>query len=724
MVSKGFLSGLAWGALAFVVGFGVLSVLGPRPTVERPAGLASGADPVREEPVPAAEPEGQGGPVQDRPAEDLIAPEGTGTAAQQNGSAGAGRAPEGVPHAIAPGAEDSVADALADTSAAPPHPAARDSGATGSPGADLRATPPLLVAPPTTETPVPETMTPETMTPEPLAPEPLAPGTESAEGQLPQLQAPAAGGGDIGADIPGDTPPSPPLPAPGTSGALASDAPGGDIPPRLGGPEPAGGAGLTGGSARVLPQPVLRPGLLAPDLPSVDTGAPAAGSAPMPGDLAADAPGTMAEDAPGTVAAQARDAQSGPSSHGVFGMPDVADLGLPDSDTTAPAGPETGAVPSGVQSGVQADGDAPVAELPNSAARENATAAGQTPGDGATADAVSSDRITTRQTPAAPTEDDTIPPAGPSADAAPDAAPDSGTDPASDPSAGPAGTAGGVALPPQPGFTPFEGVRTNRLPVVGGVAPEDPTEATEAAEAVEAVEDNPGMAGFDLSLPAYLRYALPFANPDDLPLMAIILLDDGLPGATRDLIADLPFPLTMAVDPTLPDAGAVAQAYRDSGKEVVALATAVPARATAADIDVTLGSHLAALPQAVAVMDLAGGGFQGSRSLSQLIVPVLAQDGHGLITFDRGLNAAAQVAQSAGLAQVRVFRDLDDAAPNAFVLRRYLDRAVFEAARDGRVVVLGRGRHAPTLEAIISWRMEGRASDVALAPVSATLRGE
>lgn len=365
-------------------------------------------------------------------------------------------------------------------------------------------------------------------------------------------------------------------------------------------------------------------------------------------------------------------------------LPDVPTPSVPEIDTAAPAAPPP-AAPEAEPAGT--DIDAEVAE------------------DTGTAD------TTPPQDSAAAPARDTAPP---------DVAGGDGTDVlAALPDDGGAPTPRGSI--PQPGLTPFEGVRTNRLPTVTGSPADAPDDAADqnSTDAEPADSDM-----YDMSLPAYLRYALPFENPRVLPLMAIVLVDDGVPSPTRDLIKDLPFPLTVAVDPTLFDATGIAAAYRAAGKEVVALATALPARAAASDIDVTFASHFDALPHAVAVLDVSGGGFQGNRALSQLVVPVLATDGHGLITYDRGLNAAAQVAQAAGVAQTQVFRDLDDDAPNAFVLRRYLDRAAFEAVRDGQVVVTGRASHAPTLEAILSWRMEGRASDVALVPVSATLRSE
>jgi polysaccharide deacetylase 2 family uncharacterized protein YibQ len=54
------------------------------------------------------------------------------------------------------------------------------------------------------------------------------------------------------------------------------------------------------------------------------------------------------------------------------------------------------------------------------------------------------------------------------------------------------------------------------------------------------------------------------------------------------------------------------------------------------------------------------------------------------------------------------------------VIRRYLDRAAFKAAQEGRVVVVGRTR-PETVAALLEWTVEGRAATVALAPLTAAL---
>lgn len=223
--------------------------------------------------------------------------------------------------------------------------------------------------------------------------------------------------------------------------------------------------------------------------------------------------------------------------------------------------------------------------------------------------------------------------------------------------------------------------------------------------------------------PALERFAAPFANPDAKPLFGILLLDTGDATLDRQAVAALPFAVSIVIDPLSPDAATLAALYRAGGKEVVMLATGIPVGATPADLEQTFQAHAAALPEAVAVIDSADSAFQNDRPLSSQIVPILAAQGRGLLTWDRGLNAADQVAQREGLPAATVFRQIDAEGEGVPVMRRYLDRAAFKAAQEGRVIVIGTLR-AETIAAILEWTIEGRASTVALAPASALLAAE
>ena len=203
--------------------------------------------------------------------------------------------------------------------------------------------------------------------------------------------------------------------------------------------------------------------------------------------------------------------------------------------------------------------------------------------------------------------------------------------------------------------------------------------------------------------------------------MALVLNDPGLPTPLRRDLAALDFPFTIALNPLDSSAQAAAEIYTAGGKEVVILAAGLPVGATASDIDVSLTSYLEMLPQAVGMIDLPDEGFARNAQLLRAILPYLAQDGHGLITFAGGLTQASAAAQSAGVAHAEIFRVLDDGEQSPFTIRRFLDRAVFQASQMGHVIVFGDAANETTLEAITMWREDGRVGQISLTPVSAIL---
>jgi uncharacterized protein len=155
---------------------------------------------------------------------------------------------------------------------------------------------------------------------------------------------------------------------------------------------------------------------------------------------------------------------------------------------------------------------------------------------------------------------------------------------------------------------------------------------------------------------------------------------------------------------------------------VVMLASGIPEGATPADVEQTFQAHDSILPEAVAVVDASVAAFQNNRQLSAQIVPILAEQGRGLLTWDRGLNAADQVARREGLPTATIFRQIDAEGEGVPTMRRYLDRAAFKAAQEGSAVVIGTIRPG-TIAALLEWTIEGRASTVAVAPASALLQG-
>ena len=269
-----------------------------------------------------------------------------------------------------------------------------------------------------------------------------------------------------------------------------------------------------------------------------------------------------------------------------------------------------------------------------------------------------------------------------------------------------------VPAPSLPKSVP--GVTTDRLPRIG--EDEAAGEAMPEADAPtpEAL-DAPVMGTTPLDL-----FAREFDNPEGKPLFSLILIDEGVAPEDRGNLAALPFPVTFAIDPLATDSAEAARVYRQAGQEVAMLATGIPAGATATDLEQTMQALDIALPEAVVVLDAPDGGLQAEPDLARQLVPIVAAQGRGLVTYDRGLNPADQVARREGVPAATIFRILDSEGESIPKMRNYLDRAAFKAAQEGKVIVIGRA-HPETVAAILEWTVEGRAATVALAPVSAVL---
>ncbi|OYX27508.1 MAG: hypothetical protein B7Z10_00075 [Rhodobacterales bacterium 32-66-7] len=251
-----------------------------------------------------------------------------------------------------------------------------------------------------------------------------------------------------------------------------------------------------------------------------------------------------------------------------------------------------------------------------------------------------------------------------------------------------------------------DGIIIGRLPRIGDPPVEDAVAAAAPVAATPLQE-----------------FAEVFLNLDKKPVFAIVLIDPGTADLDRAGLAALPFPVSFALDPLDPATPDRAAIYRAGGKEVVMLATGIADGAQASDIEVAFQSMAQGLPEAVAVMDVDGSLFQNNRPVASLIVPVVAAQGRGLLTWDVGLNAADQVARREDVPAGVVFRDLAASGEDGAAIQRILGRAIFKAGQDGRVVVAATA--TPGLVAtLLEWSVEGKAASVALAPVSAVLTVE
>jgi hypothetical protein len=270
----------------------------------------------------------------------------------------------------------------------------------------------------------------------------------------------------------------------------------------------------------------------------------------------------------------------------------------------------------------------------------------------------------------------------------------------------PEAEAGSPTFKPTPGF----GDRTEGTIIGRSTEPEAAPDAT--APDAQPADPRP-----------IAQYAATFENPDNKPLLAIVLIDPGTPDLDRAALAALPFPVSFALDPLDPATPERASVYRAAGKEVVMLATGIAEGAQASDLEVAFQSMAQGLPEAVAVMDLPDPAFQNKRPLASLVVPVVGSQGRGLLTWDLGLNAADQVARRDDIAATVIFRNLTAGGSDGAAIRRTLDRAVFLAGQTLRTTVAGEAT-PETVAAVLEWTVEGRAATVALAPVTAVLTVE
>ncbi|WP_428516003.1 divergent polysaccharide deacetylase family protein [Roseovarius sp.] len=263
-----------------------------------------------------------------------------------------------------------------------------------------------------------------------------------------------------------------------------------------------------------------------------------------------------------------------------------------------------------------------------------------------------------------------------------------------------------------------DGVTTNRLPTAIDEPAPDPAPAEAAETEAETAE---GATPEDL--PRLERYATEFENPENKPLMSIILIDDGTSPIGPAALADFPYPLSFAVDASDANAAETAAKYRAAGMEVLVMVD-LPQNASASDAETSMSIYLEAVPEAVAVFEGTGTGLQSSREAAEQLAPILQDSGHGLVMFPNGLNTVQKLIARQGVPSATVFRDFDSNGQSASAVRRFLDQAAFRAGQEeGGVIMVGRLR-PDTISALLLWGLQDRAASVALAPVSAVLTAE
>ncbi|WP_045389381.1 divergent polysaccharide deacetylase family protein [Falsirhodobacter sp. alg1] len=250
-----------------------------------------------------------------------------------------------------------------------------------------------------------------------------------------------------------------------------------------------------------------------------------------------------------------------------------------------------------------------------------------------------------------------------------------------------------LPLPPGPGPD---------IPVAPPVALVPPApETVPALSGVEAVPETGAPAAHHGRKPME-AFAVPFANARNLPVLSVILLDQG--SADAEAIAALPFPLTIALPVRVEGVTAVADEYLRGHKEVMMLLDHSD--------EATMAFAERALPKAVAAIGRHG-------VLDDAMPAAVARQGRGVVLWGRTSDLAAHPAEEP-VHSASVFAELDGRGEDRASVMAALGRAALDAKVRGQSVVIGRAR-AETVEALRQWVATPQAQGVALAPVTAVL---
>lgn len=248
-------------------------------------------------------------------------------------------------------------------------------------------------------------------------------------------------------------------------------------------------------------------------------------------------------------------------------------------------------------------------------------------------------------------------------------------------------------------------VRINRP----GATQEDPQADVVDTPAADALPDD---------APALLRHAVTFADTGAPAKISVMLLDSGEMQDAASAVADIGFIPTVTVNALSPASADLAQTYRAAGIEV-AIQAALPDGAQPSDVEVAFAAALGSLPD-VAMLFSDGTGAMQDRAVTEQVMQILAADGYGFVTVQRGLSNAARVAEQGGVSAATILRDIDGEGEDRRTIARALDQAAFRARQTGEAVLLGRVK-PDTLAALRAWAADLDQDALVIAPVSAIL---
>ncbi|QPH53955.1 divergent polysaccharide deacetylase family protein [Pontivivens ytuae] len=269
-------------------------------------------------------------------------------------------------------------------------------------------------------------------------------------------------------------------------------------------------------------------------------------------------------------------------------------------------------------------------------------------------------------------------------------------------------------------------------PPVASIQPEaGATSSDPTPQAPEAAAPPPSLPDADPVTEAVAQERSPlrlnaarFNDPGGRALLSVVLVDlgeDQFPISTLD---NLSLPVTIAIPADLPNAAQRAAAFRSAGVEVLAM---IP-EGTLGDLntlDTTsqrerLAEILAAVPQAVGLIDRTGGVVSSSTATAQAVVDYVELSGHALLVQPSiGLTQPDRLAEAANVPAATISRVLD-ASEGVPAMQNALQRVAVDARSTGSSVVMGNS-DAATITTLLTWAITSGNREIALAPVSAVV---
>lgn len=226
----------------------------------------------------------------------------------------------------------------------------------------------------------------------------------------------------------------------------------------------------------------------------------------------------------------------------------------------------------------------------------------------------------------------------------------------------------------------------------------------------------------DMIIAPLQRFAADFDYAADLPMIAVVLLDDPLMRDAPAVLRQLPFVPSVVLNATTPGVTARMQAYRAAGIELL-LQADLPPGAQPSDLAVSYSGAFALVPEAIALFSDGTGPEVTERALADHALRLIGDAGRGFVTLPRGLGGALRNVATDGVPVAQIARRLDAGGETREAIARSLQQAALRARQSGHVVLLGQ-MTPETLAAIRDWAARSDPAQISLAPVSAILLGQ